>query len=81
MSRDLGCDHVGDQLLARTHHGRRSFITGAFDPKDVSVGHASILVQARRRNVGSHVCRAMVGYRKARMLTTKGQRYDKTGSS
>ena len=34
MSRDLGCDHVGDQLLARAHHGGRGFITGAFNPRE-----------------------------------------------
>ena len=43
MSRDLGCDNVGDQLLPRTHHGGRGFIAGAFDAEDVSVGHISIL--------------------------------------
>ncbi len=45
MSRDLRCDHVRDQLLARTHHGGRSFITGAFNAENVGVSHASILVE------------------------------------
>jgi hypothetical protein len=73
MSCDLGCDNVGDQLLARTHHGSRGFIAGAFDAEDVSVGHASILVEARRRNVGSQVWRSKNPcYSDARMLATKG---------
>jgi hypothetical protein len=39
-------------LLARTHHGGRGFVTGAFNAEDVSVSHASILVEAGHRNVG-----------------------------
>jgi hypothetical protein len=77
MSCDLGCDNVGDQLLARTHHGSRCLITGAFDAKDVSVSHASILIEAlieaRRRNVGSPVWLSKnTCYSNARMLTSKG---------
>ena len=81
MSRDLGCDHVRNQLLARTHHGGRGFIAGAFNAEDVSVSHASILVEARGRNLATVWLSRNSCYSEARMLTTKGQRYDETGPS
>ena len=39
VSGNLGSDHIGNQLLARAHYGRRSFVAGTLDTEDVGVGH------------------------------------------
>src|SRR6202049_753429 len=43
----VGCDlrehHVGNDLLSRSHHRRRSLVAGGFNPKDVGAKHNLIL--------------------------------------
>jgi hypothetical protein len=49
MGGDLRGDYIRNELLPRADDRRRSFVAGAFDAEDVSVGHEPILLDLRCR--------------------------------
>jgi len=55
VGRDLGGDHVGDELLARAYDGGGSFVAGTFDAEDVGVGHVSMLLEILITDLMQHV--------------------------